>query len=470
MFTERLKQNKFFEGMKETECLQFESKEQIQLTQVELEQAWGNLNFADGSIVIVMLPNSISFIRHVFALIKNGYVPALLSPSTPVARLNLLAQQFKAKAIVKHKFVNSGECLESLDSVIKLQHYEVAILNNTSTSASTPGEIIITTSGTTGINTGCVFDFDTLLKNAEKHVDAICMTERDITLVSLPLYYSYAFVAQALACYLTGAQLVISGPPFNRKQYLQELLLNQISVSSLTPILIKDLITNGVEFPRTLRTLTIGGDQIDPKQVVALLKTNKHLEVYLTYGITQAGPRVATLSAHTALPEKLGSVGKLLPGTELSIETTNDGINGELLIHSDTLAKRCLGDSKRQIFIERDNKKWLKTGDIFSLDSDGYLYFKHRGHDFVIIGGEKINLSAIKSFILSKFKVLSIKTALIKEDEQLIGYYLDILVGKNFKKTLEDIQQFINSTFRMIERPKFIKFAKLNKLNMERYK
>jgi acyl-CoA synthetase (AMP-forming)/AMP-acid ligase II len=446
------------------DCISETSESTVNETLNGIVDTWKSLNFKKGSAVLLLFPNCRDFLLNIFAISLAGYVPALVPPATPINRINLIAKQFNAKAIIKPKL--SPNSIDNVIRIEKINNNDVVILDNNDQDLTSAGELILTTSGTSGFNSGCVFDFAALLRNADKHADAINIKSNDIILVSLPLYYSYAFVAQALSAFQRNAKLVISSPPFGYKKYLSDIERQNITVSSLTPLLLKELLTHELNLPDCLRAITVGGDYLDPVYTKKFIERYPTKELYLTYGITEAGPRVATLAAHAESPDKFLSVGRPLPNTDTFLMEDSN----ELLIHSDTLVKNRLGAPDKPLFTTKDNKKWLRTGDIFTIDSNGYLYFKRRISDFVIIKGEKINLADIKKLAIQQPGVISAKIDLINHQSELTGFNLDILVHEGFNKSLPEVRDSVFKKLKLYERPQNVFVSRLGESNTERYK
>lgn len=435
----------------------------------ELKHLLELLPLKPGSVILLLFNNSKLFIKYVFATLLAGYVPALIPPSTPLIRLNAIAKVFNAKALVKGRI--RGEAIVNLSYIINLDHSDIALLNNDEEVSSYPGELILTTSGTSGFSTGCVFDFSSLLKNAEKHANVTGIHDSDRVLVNLPLYYSYAFVAQALATYVRNATLVISSPPFNCNVFEDTLNKYSISYNSLTPLLVKEIQGKNIVLPPSVRAITVGGDTLDSPKIEKFLKKYPNKELYITYGITEAGPRVATLAAHKEPAHRLKSVGTLLPDTFSLFDGDELTTQGELLIHSDTLVKRRLGNSSKPLFVPIAEKLWLRTGDIFSIDADGYLYYKSRLSDFIILNGEKVNLGDIKRLISATDDVLSTKITLTKNhNDELTGYNLDLVVNHEYNQSLEKLRSTLQQNLKFFERPKEIFITKFGENNSDRYK
>jgi acyl-CoA synthetase (AMP-forming)/AMP-acid ligase II len=274
-----------------------------------------------------------------------------------------------------------------------------------------PGEVIQFTSGTSGFPSGCLFDLDALLRNAGRHADAIGQQPDDTVLVTLPLHFSYALVAQTLATLLRGGRLIITGPPFTITSYMKTVAEHHVAVSSLTPVGARAILGESTALSPSLRVLTVGGDALPAEQVAQLLARRPGQELYLTYGLTQCGPRVSTLSAHQEPPERLGSVGLPLPGTRTRLQTVGNGSGmTQLLVACDTVMKRRAGQLDEGSRSDWASPGEIATGDLFDQDGDGYLYFRGRLSDFIIRNGEKISLTTVRRIAVQLPHVVRAKT------------------------------------------------------------
>jgi acyl-coenzyme A synthetase/AMP-(fatty) acid ligase len=143
------------------------------------------------------------------------------------------------------------------------------------------------------------------------------------------------------------------------------------------------------------RVPTVGGDRIPPEHVARLLADRPGGELYLTYGLTEAGPRVSTLAAHAEPGHRHTSVGLPLPGVRVWLrEPPGDDGSGELMVATDTALVRKISDApaaRRTLAAPV-----VATGDVFRLDEDGYLYYRGRLSDFVVIRGDKVSLSSVR--------------------------------------------------------------------------
>jgi acyl-coenzyme A synthetase/AMP-(fatty) acid ligase len=193
--------------------------------------------------------------------------------------------------------------------------------------------------------------------------------------------------------------------------------------------LVRSLLQADASFPDSLRVLTVGGDVLAPDHVRLLLERRLRSELYLTYGLTQAGPRVATLAAHREPPHRFASVGAPLPETRVVLEDVGDGSGRrQLLVASPTLMRRRIGVVEDQPEESRPSG-FLATGDAFAQDNDGYLYYQGRLADGIVRAGEKICLAAVRRVATALPGVVAARTVVDRRDSSDTNYDLVLIIG-----------------------------------------
>lgn len=343
-----------------------------------------------GEVVLVAMSNGAALLRCFFGVLFAGCVPALLAPGTPAGRLREIAERIGARTLVTAGRPGDGTPSRRVGPV------RVDTLAGVVPQRHEPGHVVILTSGTSGVASGCLHRFSALTRNAARHARAVGLRADDTVLVNLPLYFSYALVAQALAGLVTGARLVVTGPPFTAATYQAALREHRVTSSSITPYMARGLVAARWSPPETLRMLTVGGESLDPATAGALLDLAPGLELYLTYGLTEAGPRVSTLAAHREPRSRLGTVGRPLEGVRVELRDPGpDGV-GELLVTSDTVLRRKVGTPEGRVGDCLVGPDQIATGDLFHLDDDGYLSFRGRLSDFVVTAGTKVSLASVR--------------------------------------------------------------------------
>lgn len=377
----------------------------------EIIERWQAIGVRPGDLVLLCLPNGKSLLQQFFGAMLAGGVPALVAPNTPSLRLESLVKALGARALLSVRPPPETTCGPLVERIAGAYAYRSGFDGPPTGSA---GDVAMLTSGTSGFATGCLFDISALLLNAERHAQAIGQRTDDTVLINLPLHFSFALVAQALASFIRGNRLLISGPPFHSPTYVKT-LTRGVTISSLTPLLVRSL--NEVSLPGSLRVLSIGGDHLPPGSVADLLKRRPGGELYLTYGLTQAGPRVSTLAAHAEPSARHASVGRPHPGTTVYLENVGESSGlKQLFVSSATVMKRVIGlpDGDKQVTqLVRGS---IATGDVFEEDSEGYLYFKGRISDFIVRNGEKVCLSAIRRVAMSCPNVIRASTVVSRHN------------------------------------------------------
>ncbi|WP_051407303.1 class I adenylate-forming enzyme family protein [Nocardia sp. CNY236] len=342
-------------------------------------------SFASGDAILLASTHGLGTIGAFFAILDADLVPV---PHGPGRRDRLLsaasALQCRAVATI------SGTGLRPR---IDLRHVPA---RNHDQPPYRPGEVVLLTSGTSGIATGCVHDIDSLLTNGQRHLRSLDIGTGYRTLVSLPLYFSFALVAQVLAALQSEGSIVLAPPPFTPTNFNADLSRYEIDSAALTPWLVHDLLSSTWQSPSSLQTLSVGGAQLPPDEVRRLRDRCTTTSLAITYGLTEAGPRVSTLVTDNIDDARLASVGRPIEGVEV-VSPTVPGEVRELIVCTDTAAKRRAGAVRRSE--HREQSGIVRTGDIFSTDADGYLFFHERHRDIVVHRGNKLNLRSVRQLV-----------------------------------------------------------------------
>lgn len=297
-------------------------------------------------------------------------------------------------------------------------------------------QIGILTSGTTGSPRAVLHRFSSLLLNASLHAKAIQLSAIDRVGSALPLHFSYGLVAVALASLVQGASLFFA-PSFIPGDPL--IWMKDISVFSATPLLAKKL----DQFPS--RILTIGGDYTPTSLAEKILHQAPNTTLLTTYGLTEAGPRVATCNislgdcALASLP-----LGEFLPSIETQIAQDQ-----ELLIKTPSAMLGYFRGKQEtdQVF----TNGWLHTGDLVK-KQENQLYFLGRKKRLLSLGGEKIYPAEVESLLQ---KIPSIEDAYVTQEADTIVAYLQT----NKPPTEKTVSSFLRNHLPRAQIPTRIEFV-----------
>ena len=354
----------------------------------QLFEGYARLRLQPGSAVLIFAPNTVEFLFHWIAALANGYVPCAIAPSTKSSLVTALQKSLKIAAIVGPHLDPTRYQAKHVGTIGTF----TAVVGDRIPPSYEPFDVLILTTGTSGSQTACVHTVDSLACNASMTNKTLNITAADKQLCVLPLYHTYGLVTQSIGSILSGCEFKIDGPPFNANRFADLIRNERISVCCITPTIARDLLRRGTVLP-PLRLMSIGGDRVSREEVTSLLNKPFINELYITYGQTEAGPRVSVLPAHTAPVETYDSVGK--PFSDVSIRIENPDANGvgQLLVKTPSVCRRKVGENiQRQPFT---SDGFLETGDLFTKDAAGYLRYVARKADILIVKGEKLNTRSI---------------------------------------------------------------------------
>ncbi len=361
-----------------------------------------------GGRVYFSLSRSIDSLQWFFAFLKAGYLVFIGNPLYSRAKLQSLINYIKPRFAVLPNFQafliesSTTRLLDSNTKLISFDPYE-PILDPLETSA----QLAILTSGTTGNPKSILHRFSSILHNAALHAEAITLQERDCVGAALPFHFSYGLVAVVFGTLLKGASLHLAPPvlPEDLAHWLQH-----ISVFSATPLLMSKLPSLA-----NLRVLTIGGDITPPLLAKQCLLKKNDLMLFTTYGLTEAGPRVAT---HRVTPDDFSSslpMGTPLPSVSWSIASDN-----ELLIHTPTAMLGYFRDPEETKAVLSNGI--LSSGDLVKRER-GNLFFIGRKKRLLTRGGEKIFPTEIENS-LREYPSIEDAFVTLEEEGQILKAYL----------------------------------------------
>lgn len=365
--------------------------------------------------ILLNMSNDVDSVIALLAAWKNQCVVFISNPFTPISKLRNTMDGFGL-----HAFIGSNVLVRTLaqqsvmpgisaGNTVKLD--KLALLKKPhqhchKTPALQDAAVAIFSSGSTGEPKAILNSFENIYLNAQSHGQAIGLTQNDVVGCALPLYYSYGLVANLLSALIYKATISLSNlnTNFNEKWFEGD----AVSVIALTPYYAKDI---NISSP-SLRVMTLGGDALTIKDAERIRTIHPKCELYATYGLTEAGPRVATWRFdNCVLPNtKIAPLGEPLSCCEFYLSNSDlwrDNTNnerGELVIETKTRMLGYLRNGERSTPMSW-NKNEVRTGDIFEKKDNGY-YFVTRDKDIIVQNGEKIFPAHIESILLTLEEVI----------------------------------------------------------------
>ncbi|OPX32263.1 MAG: hypothetical protein B1H40_02785, partial [Candidatus Latescibacteria bacterium 4484_181] len=263
---------------------------------------------------------------------------------------------------------------------------------------------IVYTSGSTGRPKGVMLSHRNPVSNAGSVVEYLRLTGEDSTVVVLPLYYSSG-ISQMLSHIKVGGKMVLTSEPIFPNLIWRLIQDEGITGLSGVPTTFSMLLLAsrlGDYDLRSLRYIMAAGARMPPETVRRLLTVFPWIEVYLCYGLTEASPRVTYLDPKDVL-RKIDSVGRAIPGVEVSLldedgREVKPGEVGEIVVKGPNVMMGYWGRPKETAQVLRP--EGLHTGDLATVDQEGYIYILGRKSEVIKKGGEKVIPGEIEQVLL----------------------------------------------------------------------
>ncbi|NMM82635.1 AMP-binding protein [Acidovorax sp. SRB_14] len=271
------------------------------------------------------------------------------------------------------------------------------------------------TSGTTGNPKGATLTHHNVVNNARFIAQAMNFTEQDSLCIPVPLYHCFGMVLAVLACVSAGATMVFPGESFDPVATLEAVSEERSTALHGVPT----MFIAELEHPRFaefdlshLRTGIMAGSPC-PIETMKRVIAEMHLsEITIAYGMTETSP-VSFQSATTdPLERRVSTVGRIQPMLEAKVVDVDGkvvpvGEKGELLVRGYSVMQGYWGDQARTREAVQDG--WMHTGDLATIDAEGYCNIVGRAKDMLIRGGENVYPREIEEFLFRHPKVQSVQ-------------------------------------------------------------
>ncbi len=346
-------------------------------------------------------PNTPNFVFGLIGIHGAGHIVVPFSPllnPEEIASLmrhsdiNLLLFDPAMEEITKKAIELSGHDIElvSIVDLVKEGMTEASPLSPTTKADEV--SMLLYTSGTTGNPKGVMLSHKNIYTNYLGFKQIINFNEHDTFIGCLPLHHTYAMTVNLYGALLTGSRLHLF-IQFDPRKIVEAFLTEpNIIFAAVSPMLMMAarFAPDSAAANNNLRFAISGGGPL-PDEVYYAFKKKYNHEILQGYGLTETSPVVAYNRPESI---KVGTIGPPLPGVEVQVRDEQGvilGVNqiGELCVRGDLVMKGYYKNeaATNAAFYEEG---WLRTGDMASIDEDGYLKIAGRLKDIILCGGENI--------------------------------------------------------------------------------
>jgi long-chain acyl-CoA synthetase len=382
-----------------------------------------------GDCVAILLRNGVPFVVTYFALARLGAVavPLNFMIQKPEDLAYMLGDCRAKAAVTQNEFLPGLRAaagrtpslwtLWLTDSEAEgPQERPFAELLRGSPEPLPPGEAsesdlasILYTAGTTGMPKGVMLTHRNLVTNCAAAAPHMGLRRKDVMLCILPMFHAFAWTANVLVPMWGGVKVAVAPGVTPAKTWLKLMARHGVTVFTAIPqlyaVLTKE--ATGVKrfllrwwYFRRVRMAVSGAAPLNPK-AARRFEARLRVPILEGYGLTETSP-IATIN--TPAGRRLGTVGLPIAGVRLKIvdpegRSLPAGQDGEVCIQGDCVM-RGYHNQPEATAAAIDAESWLKTGDLGSLDADGYLTIKDRLKDMIIVKGLKVFSAQVETALL----------------------------------------------------------------------
>ena len=447
------------------------------------------LGLAKGDRVGIWSPNRFEWLVTQFATARMGLVLVNINPAYRLSELEYALRVSGCRAVVSAERLKTSAYLEmlqkvrpalpGLEFVIRmgdgrtegmLGYAEVAASGRARPVPPAPTSCdeainIQFTSGTTGNPKGATLTHRNVVNNGRFIAMAMAFDERDSLCIPVPLYHCFGMVLAVLASVSTGATMVFPGESFEPGATLAAVAAERCTALHGVPT----MFIAELAHPRfdefdlsSLRTGIMAGSPC-PDETMKQVVSRMHMrEVTIAYGMTETSPVSFQSSTTDPLDRRTTTVGRVQPHLECKVidaegRTVPVGEKGELCTRGYSVMLGYWGDEARTREVVVDG--WMHTGDLATIDAEGYCNIVGRVKDMLIRGGENVYPREIEEFLFRHPKVQSVQVFGVpdpKYGEEVCAW---IVTRPGEHATEDEIRDFCRDQIAHYKVPRYVRFV-----------
>jgi len=321
------------------------------------------------------------------------------------------------------------------------------------------------TSGTTGNPKGATLTHHNIVNNARDVARTMNFGAGDILCIPVPLYHCFGMVMSSLACTVTGGTMVYPSEGFDPPATLRAVHEERCThLHGVPTMFIAELEAPGfADYDlSSLRGGIMAGSPC-PVEVMKRVNTQMHMtEVTIAYGMTETSPVSFQSGVDDPLDKRVSTVGRVMPHLEVKIvdaegRTVRVGQPGELCTKGYSVMLGYWDDAERTAAAVVDG--WMHTGDLATLDEQGYCNIVGRVKDMLIRGGENVYPREVEEFLFRHPAVAQVQVFGVpdpKYGEEVCAW---IVLKGGATATEQEIRDFCRDQIAHYKVPRYVRFV-----------
>lgn len=446
-------------------------------------------NINNGDRVGIWAPNCYEWVLLQFATARIGVILVNLNPAYRAHEVSFAINQSETKLVVsalnfkksdyKQMLTLVKEDCPSLEKIVYLNEnwdnflkkgskITDAFLEQEERKVQFDNPVNIQyTSGTTGFPKGVTLSHHNILNNGYFIGERLNYTEKDRVCIPVPFYHCFGMVIGNLACVTHGSCMVIPNDAFDAAVTLQAVQDEKCtSLYGVPTMFISELgLPNFKEYNlSTLRTGVMAGSLCPPEIMKRVQSEMNMKEVSICYGMTETSPVSTQTKIGVPFEKQVSTVGTVQDHLEIKIidpetgKIVNRGESGELCTRGYSVMLKYWNDPERTKQ-SLDQERWMHTGDLASMDEEGYITITGRIKDLIIRGGENISPKWIEDFLYTHPKIVDVQVIGVPSErfgEEVMAW---VKLHPGVEATGEELRAFCDQKIAHYRIPKYWKFV-----------
>ncbi|MEO1061202.1 MAG: AMP-binding protein [Actinomycetota bacterium] len=320
------------------------------------------------------------------------------------------------------------------------------------------------TSGTTGFPKGATLSHRNILNNGFFVAEACKHTEHDRVCIPVPLYHCFGMVMGNLGCSTHGATMVLPAPSFEPEATLRAVQDERCtSLFGVPTMFIAELGLPDFEAfdLSSLRTGIMAGSPCPIEVMKQCIETMNMDEVTIAYGMTETSPVSTQTATDDPIDARVSTVGRVQPHVEIKIVHPETGVTvergqaGEFCTRGYSVMLGYWNDPERTTdAIDAD--RWMHTGDLATMDAEGYVNIVGRIKDMVIRGGENVYPREIEEFLYSHPRIQDVQVIGVPDEkygEELMAW---VITADGGDLTAAEVKEFCQGKIAHYKVPRYV--------------
>jgi len=321
------------------------------------------------------------------------------------------------------------------------------------------------TSGTTGFPKGVMLTHNNIVNNGKCIGDRMNFTEEDRLCISVPFFHCFGLVLGILAC-LTHGSSMVPIDAYSPLKVMKALQDEACTVCHGVPTMFIAMLEHPefkiFKLPK-IRTGIMAGSPCPIKVMQQVVDEMGMNEITITYGQTEASPGCTMTTTDDPLELRVSTVGRIFPHTEAKIWNSETGtecpphVPGEFCTRGYHIMRGYykMPEATAQAI---DAEGWLHTGDIATVDENGYYKITGRIKDMIIRGGENIYPKEIEEFLYTHPAVRDVQVIGVPSKAYGEEIMACIIIREGASLTEEEVKEYVKAHMARHKTPKYVHF------------